>query len=333
MGYCIHMEEKEDLFHMLTKQYDLYAPKIMKGEGCFSDTDVIRYGKITSLVEIEWDKKSEYSFKEALLPINETIFYFTEDKVTVPEGPQKKTIIFLRSCDLHAVQRLDQIYLRNGFEDFYYKRRRENVKFALMGCVSTCKSGFCVSIGTNRSKEYDFSLKMSDKEILIDCRDNELEPLFQKTSNHTAEVTPDFVTENLEKVRLPKKLSNESFSDELWKAYGSRCIACGRCNFVCPTCTCFTMQDIFYQDNQKAGERRRVWASCQVDGYTDMAGGISFRKNQSDRMRFKVMHKIYDYEKRFGGPMCVGCGRCDDVCPEYISYSNLVNCLADKEAE
>ena len=92
-----------------------------------------------------------------------------------------------------------------------------------------------------------------------------------------------------------------------------------------------TMQDIFYRDNEKAGERRRVWASCQVDGYTDMAGGISFRKTQGDRFRFKVMHKIYDYEKRFGYPMCVGCGRCDDVCPEYISYSNCINRLAKEK--
>ena len=93
------------------------------------------------------------------------------------------------------------------------------------------------------------------------------------------------------------------------------------------------MQDIFYRDNPKAGERRRVWASCQVDGYTDIAGGISFRKKQGDRFRFKVMHKIYDYEKRFGYPMCVGCGRCDNICPEYISYSNCVNRLAKEEEE
>ena len=93
------------------------------------------------------------------------------------------------------------------------------------------------------------------------------------------------------------------------------------------------MQDIFYRDNANVGERRRVWASCQIDGYTEMAGGHGFRKNQGDRMRFKVMHKIYDFEKRFGYPMCVGCGRCDDVCPEYISYSNCVNRLAKEESE
>jgi anaerobic sulfite reductase subunit A len=42
-------------------------------------------------------------------------------------------------------------------------------------------------------------------------------------------------------------------------------------------------------------------------------------------MRFKVLHKIYDYHKRFGEHMCVGCGRCDDNCPEYISYSGCIS--------
>jgi len=85
------------------------------------------------------------------------------------------------------------------------------------------------------------------------------------------------------------------------------------------------MQDIFYSDNGKAGERRRVWASCQVDGYTDVAGGHAFRENKRQRMRFKVMHKISDYKKRFDTQMCTGYGRCDDICPEYISFSNCIN--------
>ena len=133
-------------------------------------------------------------------------------------------------------------------------------------------------------------------------------------------------------VKLTKNITPETMKSELFKEYGNRCINCGRCNFVCPTCTCFTMQDIFYKDNEKNGERRRVWASCQVDGYTEIAGGHGFRGDNADRMRFKVMHKIHDFEKRFGYHMCVGCGRCDDVCPEYISYSNLVNRLG-KECE
>ncbi|MDO4331001.1 MAG: anaerobic sulfite reductase subunit AsrA [Lachnospiraceae bacterium] len=347
MGYQLAKTEAEKLLHQWTRQYDVFAPMRMEGEGCFSDTDIIRYGKVTKLDDIVWDQKSDYSFKEVLLAINETLFYFTEDQTTVPKGPEKDILIFLRSCDLHGVKRLDEIYLRNGFEDFYYGRVRERAKFILMGCPKTCASGFCVSMGTNRCENYDAYLKLDGEWAYLDVRDEELEGFLKCQAGGAEEkpasgrisaaaqliVTPDFAEENKEKVTLPKHLSNESFTKEIWKEYGSRCIGCGRCNFVCPTCTCFTMQDIFYRDNPKVGERRRVWASCQVDGYTDMAGGHGYRKSQGDRMRFKVMHKIYDYEKRFGYPMCVGCGRCDDVCPEYISYSNCVNRLAKEESE
>ena len=201
-----------------------------------------------------------------------------------------------------------------------------------MGCETTCASGFCVSMGTNRTEDYDAYLKIEGDLVYADVKWEELEAdVKQAAGVQETEVVPDAAEDNQEKVTLPEKLSNDSFKKELWKEYGDRCIGCGRCNFVCPTCTCFTMQDIFYKDNPKAGERRRVWASCQVDGYTDMAGNIAFRKTQGERMRFKVMHKIYDYGKRFGYPMCVGCGRCDDVCPEYISYSNCINRLAKEE--
>ena len=330
MGYRLSKTEGERMLAGWLEKYQVFAPKLMKGEGCFSDTDIVRYGKVSSLDEIVWDRKSDYSFKEVLLAINETLFYFTEDQTTVPKGPEKDILIFLRACDLNAVKRLDEIYLKNGFEDFYYARVRERAKFILMGCETTCASGFCVSMGTNQAENYDAYVKVSEDAVLLDAKCKELT---ENIDGAVCEVTPDHVTENAEKVTLPKNLSNESFTKEIWQEYGDRCIGCGRCNFVCPTCTCFTMQDIFYKDNPKVGERRRVWASCQVDGYTQIAGGHEFRKSQAERVRFKVMHKIYDYEKRFGYPMCVGCGRCDDVCPEYISYSNLINRLAKEENE
>ena len=79
------------------------------------------------------------------------------------------------------------------------------------------------------------------------------------------------------------------------------------------------MQDIVSRENTKCGERRRVGASCQIPGFSLMAGGHDVR------MRYRTMHKMYDYGKRFGPQMCVGCGRCDDVCPQYISLSTAMN--------
>ena len=332
MGYQLTKTEANNLLETLSGQFDIYAPVLMVGDGCFSDTDVVRYGKISSLDEVVWDKKSDYSFKETLLHINETIFYFTEDHTSVPNGPDKDLLIFLRACDLNALKRLDQIYLKNSFEDFYYARIRERAHFVLMGCTETCESGFCVSMGTNKADNYDVYIKVDGDKVYFDFKNEEFEKEFTyERYTEPCDVTPDYVTENIEKVTLPKNLSNASFTKEIWAEYGERCITCGRCNFACPTCTCFTMQDIFYGDNPKVGERRRVWASCQVDDYDTIAGGIKFRKTKGDRVRFKTMHKIYDYEKRFGYPMCVGCGRCDDICPEYISFSNLINRLAKEE--
>ncbi|AVK49835.1 anaerobic sulfite reductase subunit A [Clostridium beijerinckii] len=327
MGYKLSKNDINKVFEDLSKEYVVYAPKLFEGEGSFSDTDRVRYGEIKTIDDIVFDQKAQYSYKEVLLPISQTLFYFTEDSIKETDAPKKGAIIFLRSCDLHAVKRMDDIYLRNGQEDYYYKRIRENAKFILMGCENSFENCFCVSMETNKNDEYNAYLKVNGDNVYVDVKDEELGNLFKV--DETLDVKPDFVTENSVKVSITDNLSLDVMKSDMWKEYSARCIACGRCNFVCPTCTCFTMQDVFYTDNGKAGERRRVWASCHVDGYTNMAGGHSFRLDKGQRMRFKVLHKVYDYKKKWGYHMCVGCGRCDDICPEYISFSNCVNKLKD----
>lgn len=329
MGYKILTENANEILKKLSQDYLIYAPKVFEGDGRFSDTNTIRYGEIETLEEIVFDKKADYSFKEILLPISETLFYFNDDKLTVPDARKKGAVVFLRSCDLHGLKRMDQIYLNNGPEDFYYKRLRENTKFILIGCTNTFDNCFCVDMGSNKTNEYDAYIKHEGDFTYLDCKWDTLQEMIEQVGNVKEEVVPDFVDENKVKVNIPEGLSQKVFDAKIWDEYTERCIGCGRCNFVCPTCTCFTMQDIAYKENKNAGERRRVWASCQVGGYTDMAGGIAFRKANGEKMRFKVMHKIYDYKKRFGYNMCVGCGRCDDICPEYISFSNCINKLED----
>ncbi|GLC29550.1 anaerobic sulfite reductase subunit AsrA [Clostridium omnivorum] len=327
MGFKLTVEDYNKFLSAVSKDYKVYAPKVLKGKGTFSDTDVVRYAEINEVSEIEFEVKSAFSYKEVLLPITQTLFYFTEDQWIEAKSEEKGAIIFLRSCDIHSLIRLDDIYLRNGFEDPYYKVLREKAKFILIGCEKSFDSCFCVSMGTNKTEAYDAYIKVDDEIVYFDVKDEILEKYLEDLSREEAEVTPDFVLENETKVNIPENLDLEVMNSTMWKEYSARCIACGRCNFVCPTCTCFTMQDIFYKDNEKTGERRRVWASCHVDGFTNMAGGHSFRLEKGQRMRFKVLHKVYDYKKRWGYHMCVGCGRCDDICPEYISFSNCVNKL------
>ena len=327
MGYKLNLENMNLLLEKLSKDYEIYAPMVFEGEGTFSDTDRVRYGKINKIEDVEFEKKSDFSYKEVLLPITQTLFFFTEDEIKEASVEEKSMLIFLRSCDLHALKRLDDIYLKNRFADPYYQKVREKAKFVLMGCEKSFENCFCVNMGTNKTDEYDFYVKVDGNDVFVDAKDESLIEVLSEIEKSDVEVKADFVTENEVKVNIPDNLDNSVIDSEIWEEYSQRCIACGRCNFVCPTCTCYTMQDIVYRDNKNAGERRRIWASCQVDGFTDMAGGHSFRKPHGERMRYKVMHKVHDYKKKFGYHMCVGCGRCDDICPEYISFSNCINKL------
>lgn len=322
----------------LSTTFDIWGPVRQKGTGRFSDTDVIGYGKISSLSEMELDKKTYFSPKEAVFPVRETLFRFSGDTVEETPGPSKPILIILRPCDINGIERQDTIYLKNGpIEDIYYKRRRDTVKFLMLECREGFDSCFCVSMNSNRTDLWDGAFRITGDEVLINLRDEALQAGFEGMGSG-ASFTPEFVEENGTQVTVPEPhtVTKAHFDHPLWQEYTQRCIHCGRCNTSCVTCTCFTMQDILYDENGQLGERRRRWAGCHVDGFTDMAGGHTFRKKDGERMRFKTMHKINDYHRRFGVHMCVGCGRCDDVCPEYISFSkciNKLNSIIEEEAK
>ena len=58
----------------LGEEYSIYAPRRFKDCGRFSDTDLIRYGKISSVDDMVWDEKSNFSPKEIVFPITQSIF-------------------------------------------------------------------------------------------------------------------------------------------------------------------------------------------------------------------------------------------------------------------
>ena len=73
---------------------------------------------------------------------------------------------------------MDDIYLKNGQEDYYYKRIRENTKFILMGCEDSFENCFCVSMETNKNNEYDVYLKVNGDDVYVDVKDDEFKKLF-----------------------------------------------------------------------------------------------------------------------------------------------------------
>lgn len=336
MSYTLDNARAEEVFRALQNDFRIFAPKRFPKQGRYSDTDIIRYAEIGDFSEVVWDTKSDYPAKEVITPIQQAIFYFTEDEYRESKEQKKPILILARPCDINAQRIQAKIYAGNGgYEDYYYKRMKKRVKFAMMECNGGDDTCFCVSMGTNKTDNYSLALRFSEEEILVNVADPEFEGYFEGIKK--TDYSPCFVEENELKVKVPD-LSDKAVrlalkKHPMWQEYNSRCTSCGSCTVACSTCTCFTTRDVIYGDNPEVGERRRVSSSCQVAGFDQMAGQREIRSTAADRMRYKVLHKFYDYKARFGEEhMCVGCGRCTHRCPEFISISATVAKMA-KAAE
>ena len=330
MGYNLSFQEVNTLFEDLKKEYKIYAPKRFKKQGRYSDTDIIKYDEVSTVEEIEFKEKSHYPVKEVITPITQTLYYFTEDEFRESSiGHNKKILIFARPCDINAQRRQDMIYLHNGnFEDTFYKRIRERVKFICIECVDGFDTCFCVSMNSNKTDDYSLAVRFNESSLLFDVKDKEFSKFFSDKTEEEFELK--FIEENEAKVTIPeindKELLIKLKNHPMWDEYNKRCLGCGSCTIACSTCSCYTTRDIVYDSLGKIGERRRVQASCHIDGFDEMAGGHNFRTTTADKMRYKVLHKIHDYKAQFGDEhMCVGCGRCTDRCPEHISITATIN--------
>lgn len=330
MGYNLSFQEVNTLFEDLKKEYKIYAPKRFKKQGRYSDTDIIKYDEVSTVEEIEFKEKSHYPVKEVITPITQTLYYFTEDEFRESSiGHNKKILIFARPCDINAQRRQDMIYLHNGnFEDTFYKRIRERVKFICIECVDGFDTCFCVSMNSNKTDDYSLAVRFNESSLLFDVKDKEFSKFFNDKTEEEFELK--FIEENEAKVTIPeindKEILIKLKNHPMWNEYNKRCLGCGSCTIACSTCSCYTTRDIVYDSLGKIGERRRVQASCHIDGFDEMAGGHNFRTTKADKMRYKVLHKIHDYKAQFGYEhMCIGCGRCTDRCPEHISITATIN--------
>ncbi len=331
MGCKVDYKKINKILTELSKEYDIYAPKRFLKAGRYSDTDIIRYDIIEKAEDIVFDEKSDFPAKEVLGPITQTLFYFTEDEYRESKVSSKKILIFMRPCDINAMEHQNKIYLQNGgYADLYYQRLQEKVKIVLMECSKGWDTCFCVSMGTNKTDEYSIAVRSENDGWLVDVKDDEFKKYFE---GEETSFDLQFVEENELEVKIPeiknKAILTKLKTHPMWKEFNSRCISCGACTIACSTCTCFTTTDIVYDENGNVGERRRTAASCQIDGFTDVAGGGKYRTTPGDRMRYKVLHKFHDYKARFKDyHMCVGCGRCIDRCPEFISIVTTVEKMA-----
>lgn len=322
--------EGDKFLSKLKTEYDIYAPKAFKGEGRYSDSDCIRYGKIETFSEVVYDKKSDYSAKEVLVPMNHLYAVKIDDIVVKQEYKEKKKIIILRSCDMHAIKRLDKKF----FKDDYYLERRKNIKFMIMGCPKAFDNCTCVSLGTNKIDGYNLAVEFLEDGILLKVNDHEFDKFIEKDYEE-ANFEVKFADKNILSINKPKietwdfRTAIKIKEMEFWNEYKNRCVGCGSCNAVCPTCTCLITKEI-KSETSNVIEVRRIWNGCQLVKKHSLVNH-SLKEIIPARVRQRVLDKFYmPRVEEHGEQECVGCGRCTDICPRLISFTDTVNRLTEE---
>jgi formate hydrogenlyase subunit 6/NADH:ubiquinone oxidoreductase subunit I len=307
-------------------------------------------------VEIETAAQVDLSYrttilppKKAVLPVRESLLRFSTDggQLEAAARPGPTVILGVHTCDLHAIQLLDRVFSQ-GFADQGYQARRAATVLVGLECLSPCSShSFCKSMGTlSCPEQFDLHLTDLGESYALDVGSEQGAALLSEFEGLLDPQPEDYrradQVMNDKWSRFPYRLEFDvaelpslmgvSAQSDLWEQLAERCLGCGSCNLVCPTCTCFEVGDEV-DLGLVNGERFRTWDSCQLSLFATVAGGHNFRAGQAARLRHRFMRKgKYQFEAT-GSIGCVGCGRCAQACLVHITPVDTWNELHRRQPQ
>jgi sulfhydrogenase subunit beta (sulfur reductase) len=282
--------------------------------------------------------------KKCIIPQQELLYsYDTSGLRMTPNVAAIPTVIFgMHTCDQHAVRLFDRIF-SHGFSDQHYQLQRDKTLIVGLECTHPCsEQSFCRSMGTTSPAPDVFDLHVVDlgTDYCIEVGSSRGAPLIANFSGFFAASKADLALRNqvlsdkwdrfpyrldCDVTELPPLLGSSHESPH-WQELGDKCLACGMCTQVCPTCYCFNIEDRVNLQLTE-GQRYRQWDSCQVNEFALVAGGHNFREKRAARQRHRFMRKAkyqYDANDMVG---CVGCGRCASACLVHITPITTINAL------
>ena len=261
----------------------------------------------------------------------------------MPTTPAQ-AIIGVRACDLAALALQDAHFLQEGRRDAHYAQRREHLFLVAVQCAEPGATCFCASTGDGPAPTAGYDIALAElaegfvvvagstkgNAVLNALNLSPATPQQIKATQQQGEAAAARQTRSLPGRNLREALMSQ-LEHPRWNEVATRCLACGNCTAVCPTCFCHAEVDAPALNGQ-ASQHDRIWDSCFGESHGHLHG-INVRPDIRSRYRQWLTHKLATWHDQFGRSGCVGCGRCIAWCPAGIDLTEEAAALTASEGQ
>jgi ferredoxin len=280
------------------------------------------------------------SWKQFLHPPRQRLWSSDE---TQPEEPPRYAFIGVRACDLSAIKILNGVLGVGAHPDQGFVGRLRRIFVVAVNCTEPGGLCFCASMGTGPEVGPGYDLALTERidadgrRYLVDVGSDDGSEVLAALPHREADQSEiDSARSDVSAAadRMGRQMPDGDLRELLivsresprWEDVANRCLTCGNCTMVCPTCFCTSTEDVTDLAGEHA-ERWMNWASCYEFDFTYIHGG-SVRQSGESRYRHWITHKLGTWHDQFGSTGCVGCGRCIAWCPTGIDITEEMNALA-----
>lgn len=361
VAFVLERKELDQLFEALQAQgYQLIGPTLREG--------AVIYDSIGSTADLPqgWTDYQEggtyrlqrrsdealfgyavgpHSWKKFLHPSVRKLWSAERKGKTFKVSPEqeefpKYAFIGVRSCELHAIEIQDRVFIKDNFQDPSYVKRREQAFIVALNCSQAGGTCFCVSMKTGPKVKSGFDLALTEvlegdrhyfvmeegseagRRILQELAPRKAEAQEERAAQLVVEKTAGQMGRQMDTTQI-KELLYSNYEHPRWDEVANRCLTCANCTMVCPTCFCSTVEDVTDLTGEHT-ERWQKWDSCFTMDFSYLNGAGSVRSSTKSRYRQWMTHKLATWIDQFGTSGCVGCGRCITWCPVAIDITEEV---------